>query len=569
MANQANFLQSLGWAVLNSLWQLALLWVVYQCITGIAKKARPAVKSLLASLLLISGFAWFLYTFLITFFSAGEQGGISSVLLNSATSYTVSQWLQQSLPAASIVYLILLLFPLLRFIRNFRYVQIVRRHGLSKINVDWRMFVTKTAALMGISQKVQTWVSELVTSPVTIGFWKPVILVPLAAISQLTPQQLEAVLLHELSHIRRSDYLINLVINFIQTILYFNPFVKAFVKIVEREREKSCDEMVLQFQYDSHDYASALLTLEKASQTQKPLAIAAAGKKNDLLHRVESILQVPQKRVLSFNKLAGLFAGLLCMIGFNALLIITRPTAEKGHHSVTSFADITSPTDLFASNEFTNPATELKSTVSNNLPTAERTQATVRKPDGNTISSAVHSFTAAAINPAIINASLMLAEQNISVQLNKQEREQVREAIEASKKVLEDVQWKAVEKNIADVFSRVEKETLKKTYEKELNKLDWKSWENKLTLAYNKIDWPRINEQLSNAVQMVRIDSLHRVYTDAISKIDQAQKEMKENNVSGIPDTDVTLNELEHKKADLLRMSSFLKGVRTKKIVRL
>jgi hypothetical protein len=257
------------------------------------------------------------------------------------------------------------------------------------------------------------------------------------------------------------------------------------------------------------------------------------------------------------------------MIGFNALLIITRPTAEKGHHGVTSFADITSPTDLFASNEFTNPDTELKSTVSNNLPTAERTQATVRKPDGNTISSAVHSFTAAAINPAIINASLMLAEQNISVQLNKQEREQVREAIEASKKVLEDVQWKAVEKNIADVFSRVEKETLKKTYEKELNKLDWKSWENKLTLAYNKIDWPRINEQLSNAVQMVRIDSLHRVYTDAISKIDQAQKEMKENNVSGIPDTDVTLNELEHKKADLLRMSSFLKGVRTKKIVRL
>ncbi len=104
-------------------------------------------------------------------------------------------------------------------------------------------------------------------------FFKPVILVPLAAINHLTPQQLEAVLLHELSHIKRYDYLVNLIINFIQTILYFNPFVKAFVKIVEKEREKSCDDMVLQFQYDSHEYATALLMLEKTNHLHKPLIV--------------------------------------------------------------------------------------------------------------------------------------------------------------------------------------------------------------------------------------------------------------------------------------------------------
>ena len=84
--------------------------------------------------------------------------------------------------------------------------------------------------------------------------------------------------------IKRFDYLINLLINAIQTILYFNPFVKAFIKITETEREKSCDEMVIQFQYNSLEYASALLELEKVNHSQRLLALSAAGNKNDLLH---------------------------------------------------------------------------------------------------------------------------------------------------------------------------------------------------------------------------------------------------------------------------------------------
>lgn len=565
MANQANFLQSLGWAVLNSLWQMALLWVVYQMITGILKHARPAAKSLLASFLLMSGFAWFLYTFFIAYAGAGHrEGGLTAAILDTATSTDVSLWLRQSLPVASVIYLVLLVFPLLRFVRNFRYVQIIRRYGLSKMNVDWRIFVTKTAALMGIKRKVQTWVSELVSSPVTIGFWKPVILVPLAAINQLTPQQLEAVLLHEISHIRRSDYLVNLIINFIQTILYFNPFVKAFMKIVEREREKSCDEMVLQFQYDSHEYASALLTLEKTSHIQKPLAIAAAGKKNDLLHRVESILRIPQKPVLSFNKVAGLFAGLLCVIAVNTLLISTRPTAAKGNTSVTAFADITSPSNQFTDNYNTDSDV---SPANAETDADKANQLTAKEIEVSSIPSGLEAYVAAAINPAIINASLEMAEQMPA--LNKQQELQVKQAIEASKKIIEDVKWKDLEKNIADVFSSKEKDILKSTYEKELNKLDWKLWETKLRQAYNQVDWEKINEQLSNAVSMVRVDSLHRVYSDAISKIDQARTEMMDNNISGIPDSDVTLKTLEQKRKDLLYINSLLKGVRTKKIVRL
>ena len=135
------------------------------------------------------------------------------------------------------------------------------------------------ATRMGIKKPVHIWLSGIVTSPVTIGYIKPVILLPIAAINQLSTQQLEAVLLHELAHIRRYDYFVNLVIRFIQTILYFNPFVKALVKTVEIEREKSCDEMVIQFQYDPHGYASALLMLEKTNYAPRPLLLPPQARK--------------------------------------------------------------------------------------------------------------------------------------------------------------------------------------------------------------------------------------------------------------------------------------------------
>lgn len=564
MSSQANFLQSLGWAVLNSLWQLALLWVVYQLLTGLFRQAKPAAKSLLASSLLISGFAWFIYTFIIAFIAGSvEKQTLASGLLNTDINTELSAWLQRSLPVASIVYLALLLLPVLRFFRNYRYVQVIRKYGLSKLQVDWRIFVNRTAAQMGIKKPVLAWVSELVSSPVTIGFWRPVILVPLAAINHLTPQQLEAVLLHELSHIRRSDYLINLIINFIQTILYFNPFVKAFVKIVEREREKSCDEMVLQFQYDSHEYAAALLTLEKASQVQKPFAIAASGKKNDLLHRIETIMGVQQKPVLSFNKLAGLFAGLLCVIALNGLLIISKPAGNKAS---VAFTDLASPVNMFANDDVADAA-PVEEVVCADPATPNKTLATTT---GQAIADPAEieiNSLPAIINPEIINASLDMAAQ--TPMLNKYQEQQVREAIAASRKVLEEVQWKSVEKDIAEVFSRQEKERLRSTYEKELNKVDWKLWETKLRQAYDKVDWEKVNAQLSNAVTMVRMDSLQRVYADAISKIDMAKAEMAEYNQSAIPDTDITLKDLEQKREDLLKRNRYLKGVRTKKIVRL
>jgi beta-lactamase regulating signal transducer with metallopeptidase domain len=576
MTGGANFLQALGWAVLNSLWQLALLWIDYQLITGIFKKTGASSKSTLATLLLTGGFIWFVYTFFAVFGKSTSSEIIAdSPIVNATMNPELNDWLQKTLPIASILYLLLLVFPTMQFIRNYRYVRVIRQYGLSKIDPQWRIFVKKIAGYMGIRSNVRIWISELVKSPVTVGFLKPIILVPVAAVNHLTPQQLEAVLLHELAHIRRYDYVLNLLIHFIHTILYFNPFAKAFVKIVEKEREKSCDEMVLQFQYDSHEYASALLLLEKAGQASPAFSMPAGGKKADLLSRVELILGVEKKKVVSFNNLAGFFAGLLCVIALNALLIINKPASAN---KAPGFASLKNAGELFrhsseigedpTTSEITATAeTEQPSAVINHLDLdgSDESPRSTASEEGSAIS---HSgFIASAVEqPAFIPVAFTDLAFPL---LNEEEKLQVRSAIDASKKLIASTQWKQVEKDIADVFTQKEKDELKKLYRKELEKVNWKEIENKLAMAYGSIEWEKVNLQLNQAVTEIRFDSLQRVYADAIMKIDDVKKELEVANLEGIPDSEYDIPLLEEKKSELTRQLNLMKARKVKKIVRL
>ncbi len=557
MTNQANFLQALGWAVLNSLWQLALLWVIYQVLTAVFKQAKPAARSLLATSLLVLGFGWFIYTFFLVYGNGtGERSATSYTYFQNLGNEPARNWLQQALPVASVCYLALLFLPLMRFIRNYRYVQVIRRYGLTKIDADWRLFVNSVAARMGIKKPVHVWISEWVTSPVTIGYLKPVILVPLAALNNLSPQQMEAVLLHELSHIRRYDYLLNLVLNFIRTLLYFNPFAKAFVKIVETEREKSCDEMVLQFQYDSHEYASALLTLEKMSRDQQLLMIGAAGSGKDLMHRIESIMGVEQRARGTFRRFASVMTAFLIVIVLNAVLLLSKSIGVKGY----AFQDLVATGTIYDSKlHFTGFSTdELAANPVINRPGTHG----IAAKNLNTPGAAV----AFAVNPDIINANFNTAPE---VVLDQDAEAMVKEAVQSSRKVLENAQWKAMEKDLADAFSTHEKEEFKKAMRNEFNKFDWGTWENKLRVAYDNVNWEKVNAQLNEAVSLLKTDSLVKVYNDAMVSLNQAQKEMQELSLEGIPDTEISIKAISEKKRQLQKEMNRLKSMRNKKIVHL
>lgn len=566
---QSNFLQALGWAVLNSLWQMALLWVVYQLISAILRTKKSSEKAFLATTLLYIGFAWFVFTFfsILSDKPASQSGYSAFVTINGNDA--VNNWLTNMLPVASLVYLVLLALPVLNFIRNYRFVQFIRKHGLKKADVKWRMFTRNVAAHMGIVRPVQIWISEFVSSPVTIGYIKPLVLLPLAAVNHLSPSQVEAVILHELSHIKRSDYLINLITRIIQTILYFNPFVKAFAAIIEREREKHCDKIVLQFQYEPHGYASALLELEKAAHGSHLLAVAASGgKRNELLGRIESIMGIQKKPVFSFNKLAGVLAALLCFISLNALIILAKP----GNSNVAPglLTDITDPFRLLtpASDALPviNERTDASSIVNEVAKTAVLPAQEAKQSDE---SEEILSPDPIAIPDHNNPFEFVSIKEDVIPELDAEKEEQVKEVVDVSKKIIKEEQWKVMEKTIADAMTSAEKEKVKAEYEKAMGKLDWEKMENKLKIAYNNINWNKVNAELSNALVEIKLDSLQKVYTTTVNNLACLEKELLKAKEPGIPDTDITLKVVDEKRKEALKAINTIKSAKARKIVHL
>ncbi|MFT3674461.1 MAG: M56 family metallopeptidase [Chitinophagaceae bacterium] len=573
--SQSAFLQALGWAVLNSLWQLAAAWVLFQLLTGLGLVKKSSARSALATTLLLTGFACFIASFVQLLWTNGHSQPVMPLLYTTNYGHAgIFAWIQQVMPIASLLYLAVLIFPLLNFIRNYRYVQTIRKYALKKADVQWRLFVQKLSAQMGIRRQVQLWMSDFVKSPVTIGYLRPVILLPMAAINQLSTTQIEAVLLHELAHIRRFDYLLNLLTRIIQTVLYFNPFVKAFVRIIEQEREKSCDELVLQFQYDAHGYASALLAMEKSASGQ--FAVAAAGsRKHELLSRVESLLGINRKPAFSFARLGGVLAALLCILGLHSLLILHKPNVVTADTNMLALMDApynysdntnTSVRELQLK-PLINNASSMQSVafVSPAAPVAPPAPPTITPAPAKSIAAADDLLEdVTAVNPFAVQAG---TRQNL---LSAQEEAQVKEVLGASKRILEEVQWKTVEKSIADALTLAEKERVKLYYQQQADKANWEKMEDQLRQSYAHINWNEVQTELSKALADIKLDSLSNAYNLALVSLDKVSKEMSETKQKAIPDTDVTLQKLETKRQQVLgALKSINEVKRQRKIIRL
>ena len=296
---QSPLLNALGWALFNSLWQMALLWLSYTLFISIFNHIAARIRHGLALLCLGIGTIWFAVT-LITAWSSPEAQATAAWIPFLSPAHGSPGWLwltarsfiNEALPYGSSLYLLALAGLLVRYSSHYRQSRKLTRQGLSKLPSEFRVFVGATSRQMGIGVPVSAWLSSLVDVPLTLGCLKPIILLPVAMVSHLTPQQVEAILVHELAHIRRKDYLVNLVATVLEGLFFFNPFSRLLIGQLKKEREHCCDDLVLQFRYDPHSYVSALLSLATRSRQTQPVAMAATGGGDQLLlQRAKRILR--------------------------------------------------------------------------------------------------------------------------------------------------------------------------------------------------------------------------------------------------------------------------------------
>ncbi len=346
------FLQALGSAILNSLWQGFIMWLIYETINAAYRTASAKFKNNVSTILLFFAFAWFLTSFISKFFYTEKIISLAALPVNNVTQLsphnssfiqTILSYAINSLPYLSVAYIFLLFFLMAKLFAAYRYVYFIANKRLLIPPAELQTFANKVAKQMRITKKIGVWISHHIDVPATIGFIKPVILIPVASINNLSASQLEAIILHELSHIKRNDYIINIITSVIETILFFNPFILLLSKVIKRERENCCDDFVLQYSYDPHSYASALLCLEKSRRNNLQLAIGAVSGKKQLLSRIKRITDchVVSKQFNYGQKLLALLlvTGIFCSVAWLSpeKKSVSAKVLVKGNKSLSNY----------------------------------------------------------------------------------------------------------------------------------------------------------------------------------------------------------------------------------------
>ena len=171
------------------------------------------------------------------------------------------------------------------------YVRRLHRTALAAEPSEWQRVSTRLSARLGLRRAAHVVESVLVEVPTVVGWLRPAIVLPVAAIAQLTPSQVEAILAHELAHIRRCDYAVNLAQTLAETLLFYHPAVWWLSARIRTEREHCCDDIAVAMCGDALGYAEALTELEQWRTASSVLALAATD--GSLLNRVRRILRVP------------------------------------------------------------------------------------------------------------------------------------------------------------------------------------------------------------------------------------------------------------------------------------
>ncbi|MEM8527178.1 MAG: M56 family metallopeptidase [Bacteroidota bacterium] len=321
------FTHAFGWTILHSLWQATLIAAVLVLFLRKLKSASAlsrywaAVAAL--SVVLIAAIFTFtqvyeqqeeeliLETSSLQFLLHGEDS--HAFVLESPSSVTssfvspVTYWsniLENQLPFISLLWLLGVLFFSMRFGFGLLEIERLRKTKNYAIDSEWKIRLKALSNRLGIFQKVELRESLLTNVPIALGHLKPLILLPIGTINALPIEQVEAILAHELAHIGRKDYLVNLLQSIVEIFFFFNPAVWWMSAQIRMERENCCDDQAMLLCEDKLTYAKALLHLKEIQYKTPALSLSFFGSKNQLLKRVQRILNHPNQQSRIMEKFA-------------------------------------------------------------------------------------------------------------------------------------------------------------------------------------------------------------------------------------------------------------------------
>ena len=201
--------------------------------------------------------------------------------------------LDDLVPWAVVLWMTGVLVLSLRLIGRWRAVERAKRRAVQLAGDRWRQTVAELSQRLSISRSVRVLESAVIRIPTVLGWLRPVILLPATALTGLTPEQWQAILAHELAHVRRNDYLVNLTQTVVETLLFYHPAVWWLSSRIRTEREHCCDDLAVAACGDAVVYMRALAALEQRRGALRP-ALGADG--GSLVKRVRRLAEVSSSR---------------------------------------------------------------------------------------------------------------------------------------------------------------------------------------------------------------------------------------------------------------------------------
>ncbi len=319
---------SLGWTLIHFLWQGTVVALLLAAADHVLARATARVRytvacaALLTMLMLVAG------TFAVLR-AGGTMAGSAPLAVSSAgivaaplvsalaverfAPFTATDATTAYLPALVTVWLIGVCLLALRSAGGWMVARHLAVRRAWPVAGEWQARVARMAARLAVSRPVRLCESALADVPMVIGWMRPVILLPASALTGLTPQQLEAVLAHELAHVRRHDYLVNLLQTAAETLLFYHPAVWWTGRRIRIEREHCCDDLAVEACGDALVYARALAQLEHVRRDTPHFAMAAT--RGSLVERIQRLVgaHAPSDHVYGGRVAVAVVAGLLAV----------------------------------------------------------------------------------------------------------------------------------------------------------------------------------------------------------------------------------------------------------------
>lgn len=304
-----NLVEPLAWSLLHSLWQhgliAAMLWQSRRRTAHWSASSRYALSGAMLALAALAPAATFLLLLAAPDAAAtphegslapiaAAAGAVSSAVASAAPT---AEWVP---PAPSLmarvarplvaVWLAGVVLFGIRFLGGWVCLQRLRWVGVVPPAAEWRRSVEDLAARMGVYRPVWLYESRQVVVPTLIGWLRPVILLPVGMLTGLSPAQVEAMLAHELAHVRRHDYLVNLVQSLVDVFYYYSPGAWYLSRAIREEREYCCDDLAVEATGNPMALGRALAELEKGRRRSLLPEAALAATGGDLLARIRRIV---------------------------------------------------------------------------------------------------------------------------------------------------------------------------------------------------------------------------------------------------------------------------------------